>query len=65
MGSRCRCGTEVEFAFNHLGCIACGAAGCPAGWSQLVSTSYGSRCAVVLLELPWARPPVPAAGGVS
>ena len=30
MGAQCRCGTDVQFSFNHLGCIECGAACCPA-----------------------------------
>ncbi len=55
MGSQCRCGTEVRFAFNHLGCIECGAACCPACSYQLESTNYCSGCAETLLELPWAR----------
>jgi hypothetical protein len=65
MGSRCRCGTEVEFAFNHLGCIACGAACCPTCSYQLESANYCSGCAETLLELPWARPGVPAGGVAS
>ena len=56
MGGRCRCGTEVHFAFNHLGCIACGAACCPACSYQLESANYCSTCAESLLELPWASP---------
>ena len=52
MGSRCRCGTEIHFAFNHLGCIECGAACCPACSYQLESTTYCSSCAGALLELP-------------
>jgi len=55
MAGRCRCGTEVQFAFNHLGCIACGAACCPACSYQLESANYCSACAETLLELPWAR----------
>jgi hypothetical protein len=55
MGGRCRCGTEVKFTFNHLGCIECGAACCPACSYQLESTNYCSACAETLLELPWAR----------
>jgi hypothetical protein len=54
MERHCRCGTEVQFAFNHLGCIACGAACCPACSYQLESTNYCSVCAETLLELPWA-----------
>lgn len=54
MAGRCRCGTEVEFAFNHLGCIECGAACCPACSYQLESTDYCSTCAETRLELPWA-----------
>ena len=45
MGSRCGCGTEIHFAFNHLGCIECGAACCPACSYQLESTTYCSSCA--------------------
>ena len=56
MGGRCRCGTEIQFAFNHLGCIECGAACCPACSYQLESTTYCSSCAGSLLELPWAWP---------
>ena len=54
MGGHCRCGSEVRFSFNHLGCIACGAACCPACSYQLESTNYCSVCAATLLELPWA-----------
>jgi hypothetical protein len=54
MGAQCRCGTDVQFSFNHLGCIACGAACCPACSYQLESASYCSACAETLLELPWA-----------
>jgi hypothetical protein len=54
MAGRCRCGTEVKFSFNHLGCIECGAACCPACSYQLESTTYCSTCAETLLELPWA-----------
>jgi hypothetical protein len=55
MGAQCRCGTKVEFAFNHLGCIACGAACCPTCSYELEATNYCSTCAENLLELPWAR----------
>jgi hypothetical protein len=54
MAGRCRCGTEVEFAFNHLGCIECGAACCSACSYQLESTTYCASCAETLLELPRA-----------
>ena len=54
MAGRCRCGSEVQFAFNHLGCIACGASCCPACSYELESTNYCSACAETLLELPWA-----------
>ncbi len=40
MGAQCRCGTEVEFSFDQLGCIECGAACCPACSYQLESASY-------------------------
>jgi hypothetical protein len=55
MGAQCRCGTVVEFPFNHLGCIACGAACCPACSYELESTTYCPACAETLLDLPWAR----------
>ncbi len=54
MGARCRCGSEVRFAFDHLGCIECGAACCPACSYQLESANYCSSCAETLLELPWS-----------
>jgi hypothetical protein len=54
MAGRCRCGSEVRFPFNHLGCIACGASCCPACSYELESTNYCSACAETLLELPWA-----------
>src|SRR5581483_2158222 len=57
MSSRCRCGTEVHFAFNHLGCIACGAACCPACSYQLESASYCSSCPG---PGPRSRPPAPS-----
>lgn len=55
MGAQCRCGTVVEFPFNHLGCIACGGACCPACSYELESTTYCPACAETLLDLPWAR----------
>ena len=55
MGAQCRCGSTVEFSFNHLGCIGCGAACCPACAYQLESADYCPTCAETLLELPWAR----------
>jgi hypothetical protein len=54
MEAQCRCGTVVEFPFNHLGCIACGAACCPACSYELESTTYCPACAETLLDLPWA-----------
>lgn len=55
MGAHCRCGTEVQFAFNHLGCIACGAACCPVCSYEIESANYCPACAETLLDLPWAR----------
>ena len=52
MGTQCRCGTKVEFPFNNLGCIACGAGCCPACSYQLESTNYCATCALTLLEIP-------------
>jgi hypothetical protein len=54
VGAHCRCGTEVQFSFNHLGCIACGAACCPACSYQLESANYCAPCAESLLEMPRA-----------
>ena len=55
MGAHCRCGSKVEFAFDHLGCLSCGAGCCPACSYQLESTNYCAACAEALLELPGAR----------
>jgi hypothetical protein len=60
MASSCRCGNEVQHAFDHLGCIECGAACCPACSYELESTNYCSSCALALLELPWAATVSPA-----
>ena len=49
MGKSCRCGSEVSFAFNHLGCIQCGSPCCPACSHELESTTYCSACAAPLL----------------
>ena len=65
MGATCRCGTEVRFTFDHLGCIACGAACCPACSYELESTAYCPTCAETLLELPWAAALTPARWTVS
>ena len=54
MAEHCRCGSEVQFAFEQLGCIECGAACCPGCSYQLESTHYCGSCAESLLELPWA-----------
>ncbi len=59
MVGHCRCGSEVRFAFEQLGCIGCGASCCPGCAYQLESTHYCGRCAENLLELPWA-PSAPA-----
>jgi hypothetical protein len=53
MITACRCGTEVQYAYEHLGCIQCGAACCPACSYELESTNYCSTCAETLLDLPW------------
>ena len=55
MGAQCRCGTDVQFSFNHLGCIACGAAVLPrllvrARVRQLLRGLRRDACS----ELPWA-----------
>lgn len=60
METRCRCGTEFRFSFDQLGCIECGAPCCPTCSYQLESANYCSRCAEVLLELPWAAALTPA-----
>ncbi len=54
MAEHCRCGSEIQFAFERLGCIECGAACCPGCSYQLESTHYCGSCAESLLELPWA-----------
>ena len=59
MARQCRCGSEVHFVFDQLGCIECGAACCPSCSYQLESTHYCGSCAETLLELPWA-PALPA-----
>jgi hypothetical protein len=59
MGARCQCGSEVRNTFDHLGCIQCGSACCPACSYTLESTHYCIACGQDLLELPW---PVPAGG---
>ena len=51
MGARCRCGSEVRFAFEELGCIECGAACCPGCSYELESTHYCAHCAETLLDL--------------
>jgi hypothetical protein len=56
MDEQCRCGREVRFAFQQLGCIECGAACCPGCSYQLESTHYCGSCAESLLELPFATP---------
>jgi hypothetical protein len=53
MGARCRCGSELRFAAEHLGCIQCGAPCCPACSYELESAHYCAPCAVTVLELPW------------
>jgi len=57
MEAQCRCGAEIRFSFDRLGCIECGAACCPSCSYQLESTNYCARCAEALLELPWAAKP--------
>jgi hypothetical protein len=59
MAGHCRCGSEVRFAFERLGCIECGAACCPACSYELESAHYCARCAESLLEPPWT-PALPA-----
>ena len=60
MEARCRCGSELRFSFDQLGCIECGAPCCPTCSYQLESANYCSGCAEALLELPWAAVPAPA-----
>ncbi|HXJ80922.1 MAG TPA: hypothetical protein VMS64_19870 [Candidatus Methylomirabilis sp.] len=54
MTSRCRCGSPIEHSYDHLGCIQCGAACCPACSYELESANYCANCAEALLDLPWA-----------
>ena len=51
----CRCGAELKFSFEQLGCVDCGAACCPACAYQLESASYCPACAEVILDLPGAH----------
>ena len=54
MEAQCRCGCEVRYPFDHLGCIQCGSACCPACSYELESAHYCQNCAEILLDLPWA-----------
>jgi hypothetical protein len=49
MAGSCGCGTEVRYAFHHLGCIECGAPCCPSCAVSLESVSYCRACAGSLL----------------
>ena len=60
MRARCRYRTEVQYTYDHLGCIQCGAACCPACSYELESAHYCSSCAEALLDLPWAAALNPA-----
>jgi hypothetical protein len=60
MEAQCRCGSELRFSFDRLGCIDCGSPCCPSCSYQLESANYCSRCAEALLELPWAAGGSPA-----
>jgi hypothetical protein len=51
MGARCRCGSEVHFHFNHLGCIQCGYACCPACSLEVESVAYCLSCAEALFDV--------------
>jgi hypothetical protein len=65
MGARCQCGSDVQFHFDHLGCIQCGAPCCPACSYELESASYCRTCAERILEVPWnpaTRPSATLAG---
>jgi len=53
MEARCRCGSPIHYSFDHLGCIECGAACCPACAFPLESATYCARCAESILEVPW------------
>lgn len=52
MEARCRCGNLIRHSFDHLGCVQCGAACCPACAQPLESATYCRRCAEALLEAP-------------
>ena len=58
MNGSCSCGTAVRLPSEHLGCVECGAACCPACSYQLESASYCPSCAEAILELPWATRPI-------
>ena len=55
MKARCRCGTEVQYTYDHLGCIQCGAACCPACSYELESAHYCSSCAVEIESHTYCR----------
>ena len=40
MGARCRCGSEIQFHFDQLGCIQCGAPCCFTCSYELESAAY-------------------------
>jgi hypothetical protein len=48
--SCCHGGTEASPVPGPLGCLACGAAGCPACTVHLESAIYCRRCAAALLD---------------
>lgn len=47
---RCECGTSLRGGRDAWGCLACGAACCPACAWNLESTAYCARCAHGLLH---------------
>jgi hypothetical protein len=45
----CSCGNRVDFSFQRLSCIDCGASCCPSCAVALESVSYCRGCATSLL----------------
>lgn len=50
MRNRCHCGADAPHPVPRLGCLECGAAGCPTCTVHLESGVYCRPCAGALLE---------------
>jgi hypothetical protein len=58
MSRRCGCGNPVDFGFQSLGCLECGAGCCPACAISVESVTYCRGCADTLLGVRAASPGV-------